>query len=69
MVIMVDYFTKWVEAKAFKALKGIDLVDFIKEFIFIRFGIPESITVAKSPIFEDNDLLEFCAEYEMESPS
>jgi len=54
-----------VGSKSFRTLKAIDLVDFIKEFIFIRFGIPESITVDQMPIFRDNDLFEFCAEYEV----
>jgi len=65
VIVIIDYFTKWVKAKAFRTLKAMDVVNFIKEFIFIRFGIPESLTVDQQPIFGNKDLLEFCEEYEV----
>ncbi|XP_074293203.1 uncharacterized protein LOC141620161 [Silene latifolia] len=38
VVVVTGYFTNWVEAKPFRTVKTQDLVDFLKEFTFIRFG-------------------------------
>ena len=40
IIVVVDYFTKWVEAKSYKELGEFDVIQFIKEMIVHRFGIP-----------------------------
>ena len=42
MLVAVDKFTKWIEAKPIKNLDSTTAISFIKELIFI-YGIPHSI--------------------------
>lgn len=58
IIVVTDYFTKWVEAKSFNTITTEKVIAFVEEYIFTRFGIPETITidqatVFKSPIFDD----------------
>lgn len=39
----IDYFTKWVEALAYKVVTKKVVADFVRNNIVCRFGIPESI--------------------------
>jgi hypothetical protein len=39
-----DYFTKWVEAIPLKKVTSENMVEFVKEHIIYRFGIPQTIT-------------------------
>ncbi|KAH9769622.1 hypothetical protein KPL71_012085 [Citrus sinensis] len=43
IVLMVDYVSKWVEAKATRTNDSKVMVDFIKSNIFTRFGTPKAI--------------------------
>ena len=45
IIVATDYFTKWVEAKPYKEVSEFDVIQFIKEMIVHRFGIPQSITM------------------------
>lgn len=40
IIIAIDYFTKWVEARALKTISLATVVTFIKKQIIRRFGIP-----------------------------
>ena len=40
ILVGTDYFTKWVEAIPLKKAKQKDVIQFIKEQIIHRFGIP-----------------------------
>ena len=42
LFVLVDYFTKWVEAKATKTIDAKDVIQFLKD-IFSRHGLPEVI--------------------------
>ena len=44
ILVATDYFTKWVEAKPYKAVNQTEVIRFIKDLIH-RFGIPQTITV------------------------
>ena len=44
VLVSTDYFTKWVEAVPLKKAEQKDVIQFIKEQIIHRFGIPQSIT-------------------------
>lgn len=44
MLAMMDYFSKWIEAEAFKQFKEKEVISFIKHNILTRFGIPAEIT-------------------------
>ena len=40
ILVTIDYFTKWVEAIPLKKAEQMDVIQFIKEKIIHRFGIP-----------------------------
>ncbi|XP_070026607.1 uncharacterized protein [Nicotiana sylvestris] len=41
ILVAIDYFTKWVEAKTFKSMTKMAVVDFVHSNIICRFGIPK----------------------------
>ncbi|XP_016578809.2 uncharacterized protein K02A2.6-like [Capsicum annuum] len=43
ILVAIDYFTKWVEASTHKAVTKKVVVDFVRNNLVCRFGIPESI--------------------------
>ncbi|XP_075107139.1 uncharacterized protein LOC142180110 [Nicotiana tabacum] len=43
ILVVIDYFTKWVEASTYKAVTKKVVEDFVQNNIICRFGIPESI--------------------------
>ena len=44
ILVATNYFTKWVEVVPLKNVEQKDVIQFIKEQIIHRFGIPQSIT-------------------------
>jgi len=40
ILVTTDYFTKWVEAIPLKRVASANMIDFVKEHIVYRFGIP-----------------------------
>ncbi|CAL2258216.1 unnamed protein product [Prunus armeniaca] len=51
IIVAIDYFTKWVEAKPVKSTTSQEIITFIEEQIIQRFGIPESITTNRGSSF------------------
>ncbi|XP_071718931.1 uncharacterized protein [Rutidosis leptorrhynchoides] len=55
LIVAVDYFTKWVEAKAGRTITGVQVRNFVWECIVCRFGIPRELVsdngaqIAKDP--------------------
>ncbi|XP_070037059.1 uncharacterized protein [Nicotiana tomentosiformis] len=43
ILVAIEYFTKWVEAVSYKAVTKKVVVDFVRDHIVCRFGVPESI--------------------------
>ena len=64
ILVATDYFTKWVEAKPYKAVDKIKVIGLIKELIY-RFGIPQTITVDNGIVFDRKILRSFTAEFEI----
>jgi hypothetical protein len=44
VLLATDYFTNWVEAIPLKKVTSENMVEFVKEHIIYRFGIPQTIT-------------------------
>jgi hypothetical protein len=54
-----DYFTKWVEEIPLKKVTSENMVEFIKEHIIYRFGIPQTITTDQGTQFTSSEFWEF----------
>ena len=64
VIVAIDYFTKWVEAKDYKDVTEYDVtkydvIKFIKETIVHRFGLPQSITVDNGMDFNGSRVMAF----------
>jgi transposase InsO family protein len=57
--LATDYFTKWVEAIPFKKVTSENMVEFIKEHIIYRFGIPQTITIDQGTQFTSSEFRKF----------
>jgi hypothetical protein len=51
VLLATDYFTKWVEAIPLKKVTLENMVEFVKEHIIYRFGIPQMITTDQGAQF------------------
>jgi len=51
IIAATDYFTKWVKAVPMKKVMTKDVINFIKEHIINRFGIPQTITTDQGSVF------------------
>ena len=60
VLVAVDKFTKWIEAKPIKSLEASTAVSFIRELIF-RYGIPHSIITDNGSNFDSKEFKAFCA--------
>ena len=49
LLIAIDYFNKWVEAKAYASIKDKDVSKFVWKNIVYRFGILQAIIVDNGP--------------------
>ncbi|CAL2244499.1 unnamed protein product [Prunus armeniaca] len=59
-VVAVDYFTKWVEAKALATITAARVEDFVWTNICCRFGIPYAIVTDNGRQFDSEVFREFC---------
>ncbi|CAL8174574.1 unnamed protein product [Prunus armeniaca] len=58
--VAVDYFTKWVEAKALATITAARIEDFVWTNICCRFGIPYAIVTDNGRQFDSEVFREFC---------
>ncbi|KAK1614912.1 hypothetical protein QYE76_020429 [Lolium multiflorum] len=60
VLAITDYFTKWVEAVPMKQVASSDVVDFVREHVIHRFGIPQTITTDGGSVFVSKEFRKFC---------
>ena len=60
LVIGIDYFTKWVEAKALATITKKNVRDFIWRCIICRFGIPRVLISDNGKQFDNDSFQDFC---------
>ncbi|GKV02683.1 hypothetical protein SLEP1_g15081 [Rubroshorea leprosula] len=63
MVVGVDYFTKWVEARPLSSLTSKKVKDFVFSSIICRYGIPNQIVADNGTQFNCSSFRDFCSSY------
>nr|GEV77414.1 hypothetical protein [Tanacetum cinerariifolium] len=54
LIVAIDYFTKWIEAKPVRTIAGIQIKKFVWDNIVCRFGLPGEIISDNGKQFRDN---------------
>jgi hypothetical protein len=62
ILAITDYFTKWVEAVLMKSVASKDVIQFVKEHVIHRFGIPQTITIDGGSVFISEEFKNFAAD-------
>ncbi|GKV49673.1 hypothetical protein SLEP1_g56411 [Rubroshorea leprosula] len=65
LVVAVDYFTKWVEAKPLSCLTSRRIEDFLFSSVICRYGIPNQIIADNGPQLNCNSFRDFYSSYEI----
>ncbi|GJS01657.1 reverse transcriptase domain-containing protein [Tanacetum coccineum] len=60
LIVAMDYFTKWIEAKPVATITGNQVKKFVWDNIVYRFGLPEEIISDNGKQFRDNPFKEWC---------
>ena len=62
MLVAIDKFSKWIEARPIGKIKSEQNVLFFTDIVY-RFGVPNSIITDNSTQFTGKKFLEFCDDY------
>jgi transposase InsO family protein len=57
----VEYFTKWIEARAVSTITAKTAQKFFWQNIICRFGVPSELIVDNGKQFDSQDFREFCS--------
>jgi hypothetical protein len=60
VVVVVEYFSKWIEAKPLATITSFTVQKFFWQNIMCRFGVPKAITVDNGTQFDAEAFREFC---------
>ncbi|GAA0155616.1 hypothetical protein LIER_13305 [Lithospermum erythrorhizon] len=66
VVVIVDYFSKWVEVAPLKKMGSDSIVRFLWKHVITRFGVPCILVSYNGPQFESKELTTFCDKYNIE---
>ena len=58
--VAVEYFTKWIEARAVSTITSKTAQKFFWQNIVCRFGVPSELTVDNGKQFDSQDFKDFC---------
>ena len=59
LLIVTDYFSKWIEAEALSRITDLQIRKFIWTNVITRFGVPEEIVTDNGPQFKSHNFKEF----------
>lgn len=60
LLVIIDYFTKWVEAKAFVQIMENEVQGFVWKYIICRHSLPYEIVTKNGLQFTSNDFRGLC---------
>nr|GEV44782.1 reverse transcriptase domain-containing protein [Tanacetum cinerariifolium] len=60
LIVAIDYFTKWIEAKLVVTITGAHIKKFVWDNIVCRFGLPGEIISDNEKQFRDNPFKDWC---------
>ncbi|GJY93242.1 reverse transcriptase domain-containing protein [Tanacetum coccineum] len=60
LIVAIDYFTKWIEAKAVATISSGQVKKFVWDNIVCRFGLSEEIVSNNGKQFSDNPFKDWC---------
>ncbi|GKE82481.1 reverse transcriptase domain-containing protein [Tanacetum coccineum] len=60
LIVAIDYFTKWIEAKPVATITGAQVKKFVWDNIVCRFGLPGEIVSDNGKQFRDNPFKDWC---------
>jgi hypothetical protein len=60
VVVVVEYFSKWIEAKPLATITSVTVQKFFWQNIVCRFGVPKAITVDNGTQFDAKTFKDFC---------
>nr|GEY49396.1 reverse transcriptase domain-containing protein [Tanacetum cinerariifolium] len=60
LIVAIDYFTKWIEAKPVVTITGNQVKKFMRDNIVCRFGMPREIISDNEKQFKDNPFKDWC---------
>ncbi|GJZ66533.1 reverse transcriptase domain-containing protein, partial [Tanacetum coccineum] len=60
LIVAMDYFTKWIEAKVVATISGGQVKKFVWDNIVCRFGLPGEIVSDNGKQFSDNPFKDWC---------
>ncbi|KAK4848380.1 hypothetical protein QYF36_012250 [Acer negundo] len=63
MLVLTDYFTKWVEVGTYQQIRDIEVRNFVWKHIICRFGVPREIMTDNGSQFISYDFNNFCNKY------
>lgn len=66
MLVLTDYFIKWVEAEPYVEIKDLDIENFIWRNIIYGFGIPQVIVMDNGLQFISGKFKKFCIRWKIE---
>ena len=59
LIVAVDYFTKWIEAKPLTTIMAQQIQQFVWKDIICRYGVPHTIITDNGRQFIDKELAKF----------
>ena len=59
LIVVVDYFTKWIEVEALAKITTFNILCFYKRNVLARFGVPQAIVNDNGTQFADTKFQDF----------
>ena len=63
MLAVTDYFSKWIEADAFKHVTETEVISFLTKNVITRYGIPSEIVCDNGTQFVGSRTRNFCKQW------